>query len=127
MAVAPELFTPQRARVCIKIVEKVLMTKGAMGIKTLDPSCKQYRGDYINSDETHGHNYHQGPEWLWPVGYFLIAKLKFNSYDRREEAAKEMLSHLVPHQLHILHKDPWHSLPELTNSEGKKCNDSCPA
>ena len=38
MAVAPELFTPARARRCLEIVEQVLMSEGAMGIKTLDPT-----------------------------------------------------------------------------------------
>ena len=37
MAVAPELFEKEQARHCLAIVEKVLMTEGAMGIKTLDP------------------------------------------------------------------------------------------
>ena len=71
MAIAPELFTPSRAKKCLEIVEQVLMTNGAMGIKTLDPTDKQYNGDYVNSDQTCGFNYHNGPEWLWPVGFFL--------------------------------------------------------
>ena len=29
-----------------------------MGIKTLDPKDKQYNGDYVNSDSSHGWNYH---------------------------------------------------------------------
>ena len=34
------------------------MSAGTMGIKTLDPTDKNYRGDYINSDSSHGFNYH---------------------------------------------------------------------
>lgn len=29
-----------------------------MGVKTLDPNDKNYKGDYINSDNTKGYNYH---------------------------------------------------------------------
>jgi len=77
MAVAPELFDREHAIGCLKLVEDILLSPDAMGIKTLDPKDYNYRGDYINSDHSHGHNYHQGPEWLWPVGYFLRAKLNF--------------------------------------------------
>lgn len=58
MAVAPELFSHPNAQGCLDMVEKVLMTKGAMGIKTLDPSDRNYNGDYVNSDATNGWNYH---------------------------------------------------------------------
>lgn len=58
MAVAPELFDADHARSCLKIIEEVLMGRSALGIKTLDPADKNYRGDYHNSDPSHGHNYH---------------------------------------------------------------------
>ena len=48
-----------------------------MGIKTLDPTDKNYKGDYIRSDDSQGWNYHQGPEWLFPFGFFLKAKIYF--------------------------------------------------
>ncbi len=58
MAVAPEIFTPKHAVECIKIFEQILLSEGAMGVKTLDPADKNYRGDYVNSDSSHGFNYH---------------------------------------------------------------------
>ena len=121
MAVAPEIFTPEHAVECIKIFEQTLMSEGAMGVKTLDPADKNYRGDYVNSDSSHGFNYHQGPEWLWPMGYLLRAKLNFGCSD-----PDQILKPLLAHQKHI-HSDKWRSLPELTNSGGKFCADSCAA
>jgi glycogen debranching enzyme len=88
MSYAPELFDPSHAEECLTVVEKVLMEKDCMGIKTLDPTDKNYNGDYINSDDSHGWNYHQGPEWVWPVGFFLKAKLRFSNYSSKVEAFK---------------------------------------
>jgi glycogen debranching enzyme len=85
MSYAPELFNNENARICVKIVEKYLMKKDCMGIKTLDPQDKNYNGNYINSDASKGWNYHQGPEWVWPVGFFLKAKMIFDRYNFREE------------------------------------------
>lgn len=97
----------------------MLLSEGTMGVKTLDPSDKNYRGDYVNSDSTHGFNYHQGPEWLWPLGFFLRAKVNFGY-----EGPDQVMRHLLAHQKHIF-SDRWRSLPELTNSNGKLCLDSC--
>lgn len=58
MAYASDLFNPEHASICIANVEKILMEPNCMGIKTLDPQDPNYRGDYINSDDSHGWNYH---------------------------------------------------------------------
>lgn len=48
MALAPELFMPSHAKRCLQIVEQVLMSPTAMGIKTLDPLDPNYNGNYDN-------------------------------------------------------------------------------
>ncbi|XP_015794828.1 glycogen debranching enzyme-like [Tetranychus urticae] len=126
MTVAPELFTRSRAVKALEMAENILL--GPLGIKTLDPSDWNYRGDYFNSDDSddpkvaHGFNYHQGPEWLWPVGYFYRAYYKHNN--DKSAIANKMLKNLSHHAVAI-EKSPWFGLPELTNSDGKHCPDSC--
>jgi len=125
MSYAPELFNPAHAKTCLDNVAHILMEEGCMGIKTLDPKDRRYNGDYINSDNTHGWNYHQGPEWVWPVGFFLKAQLLFCDFESKVEAKHATMKWLLPHKEHIM-KDCWQGLPELTNSHGAHCPDSCP-
>ncbi|GAA5860325.1 hypothetical protein JCM8547_003463 [Rhodosporidiobolus lusitaniae] len=133
MAVAPELFTPKLALDAITIAEANLV--GPLGVKTLDAADPDYRGIYDNSNDSwdksvaKGRNYHQGPEWVWPLGYLLRAHLLF---DTQVGAGKvdptstfhHIYSILSRHRAHIA-SDPWAGLPELTNENGGYCHDSC--
>ncbi|KAG6844634.1 hypothetical protein H0H87_005291 [Tephrocybe sp. NHM501043] len=132
MTVAPELFDQKRGLGALKLADEVL--RGPLGMKTLDPIDLQYRANYDNSNDSadasiaKGLNYHNGPEWGWPLGYFLRAYLHFATIGASEEDTKKTLYHLYnillePHR-HI-QNDPWVGIPELTNENGQYCADSC--
>ncbi|CAE7367416.1 AGL [Symbiodinium natans] len=131
MTVAPELFLPDHANTALQVAASRLV--GPLGMRTLDPSDKEYRGDYHNDNDSndqsiaHGWNYHQGPEWVWPLGFFLEAWHHFGSLETSSPApARFAMQWLLPHR-EMLRKAPWRSLPELTNSNGEHCHHSCPA
>ncbi|XP_050428887.1 glycogen debranching enzyme isoform X2 [Adelges cooleyi] len=127
MVVAPELFTPENARIAILTASDVLL--GPLGMKTLDPTDWAYDGYYNNDNDTtdskvaNGYNYHQGPEWLWPVGFLLRAKFIFST--KKRETQSEIQSILAKHYEH-LRTSVWRGLPELTNKDGAFCSGSCP-
>ena len=122
MAVAPDLFTKKFARIALERISRYLIVPNqSLGIKTLSKSDFAYKGNYDNSDDTHGWNYHNGPEWVWPMGYYLIARNIFF-----EKSNQNIMKYLIPHQKQFF-KSPWMSLPELTNEAGSYCFDSCPA
>ncbi|NXA07805.1 GDE enzyme, partial [Sapayoa aenigma] len=131
MVVAPELFTPEKAWKALQIAEEKLL--GPLGMKTLDPDDMVYCGVYDNALDNDnyniakGFNYHQGPEWLWPIGYFLRAKLYFSKLIGPEVHAKTIVmikNVLSRHYVH-LERSSWKGLPELTNENGQYCPFSC--
>ncbi|KAL0965924.1 hypothetical protein UPYG_G00288010 [Umbra pygmaea] len=131
MVVAPELFTVKKAWEALIIAEEKLL--GPLGMKTLDPDDMVYCGVYDNALDNDnynlakGFNYHQGPEWVWPLGYFLRAKLYFakklgkETYEQTVYLVKSILSQ---HYVH-LERSSWKGLPELTNENGQYCPFSC--
>ncbi len=132
MTVAPDLFTPERALIALKMADEVL--RGPTGMATLDPSDFNYRPYYNNSEDStdfatsKGRNYHQGPEWLWPTGFFLRALLKFDLMRRKTEAEKMESFQQVTRRLagckQAIKDSPWKGLTELTNKDGSFCGDS---
>jgi glycogen debranching enzyme len=123
MAVAPELFNKEHAQHAIRFCKDTLL--GPLGMCTLDPADQQYRPYYRNWEDSDdfltskGRNYHQGPEWLWPLGYYLRAARKLDALHPQEIARI-----LRPHREHIS-ETPWRGLPELTNKNAEHCQDSC--
>ncbi|KAJ3616638.1 hypothetical protein Zmor_011773 [Zophobas morio] len=107
MVVAPELFVRNHAIACLENMESVLL--GHYGMKTLDPEDWAYRGDYNNDNDTYdpsvakGANYHQGPEWIWTLGYFLRALLIFHS--GKSETTSKVLRILQAHRWAIKASD----------------------
>ena len=132
MVVAPQLFTPEKALHSLELADTVL--RGPTGMATLDPADLNYRPYYINSEDStdfatsKGSNYHQGPEWLWPTGYFLRALLKFDLMRRRTKEERTEAFQQITRRLEgckkAIDESPWAGLPELTQKNGEFCGDS---
>ncbi|KAJ7281772.1 glycoside hydrolase family 13 protein [Mycena rebaudengoi] len=133
MTVAPEMFDAQHGLGALKLADQVL--RAPLGMKTLDPADLQYRPIYDNSNDStdaaiaKGLNYHNGPEWGWPLGYFLRAYLDFDTRagDGKQDVKNtlhRLHQMLLPARSHI-QTDPWAGIPELTNENGAYCSDSC--
>ncbi|MBE7180277.1 MAG: hypothetical protein INR71_03550, partial [Terriglobus roseus] len=132
MCVAPELFDTDHALYAVWMMDKYL--RGPTGMATLDPSDYNYRPNYINSDDSDdfmtakGRNYHSGPEWLWPTGFFLRAMLRFGTKAAKSESERTEVYQQVTKRLagcvDAIQSSPWAGLTELTNQNGSFCGDS---
>ncbi|KAF2090819.1 glycoside hydrolase family 133 protein [Saccharata proteae CBS 121410] len=134
MTVAPDLFEHKKAMRALHMADTIL--RGPTGMATLDPSDLNYRPYYNNAEDStdfatsKGRNYHQGPEWLWPTGFFLRAMLKFDLMRRKTPAERIESYQQVTRRLHgcmaAIKQSPWAGLTELTNKNGEFCGDSSP-
>ena len=132
MTVAPELFDDAHALHALALADKVI--RGPTGMATLDPADLNYRPYYNNSEDStdfstsKGRNYHQGPEWLWPTGFFLRALLKFDLKRRKGPEGKVEAFQQITRRLQgckeAIQSSPWAGLTELTNKNGEFCHDS---
>lgn len=123
MAVAPKLFDQEHATTALNNITNHLMPymgKGQIGIRTLNEEDKEYRPFYDNSNDSndvsiaHGYSYHNGPEWVWPVGYYLRSLLIFNV-----KSPEYVMKSLSSYRKHI-ESSFWMSIPELTDSKGEE-------
>ncbi|KAH8815426.1 putative glycogen debranching enzyme [Xylogone sp. PMI_703] len=134
MTVAPDLFDDAHALHALSVADDVL--RGPTGMATLDPADMNYRPFYNNSEDSEdfatskGRNYHQGPEWLWPTGFFLRALLKFDLKRRKSPEQKieafQQITRRMAGCKQAIQDSPWAGLTELTNKDGAFCGDSSP-
>jgi glycogen debranching enzyme len=132
MAVAPDLFDDDHALSALYMCDKYL--RGPLGMATLDPSDLNYRPYYNNSEDStdfhtsKGRNYHQGPEWMWPLGYFLRAFMfrlwkRAKTFEDKVECFQQVTIRLAS-CMQAIKDSHWAGLTELTNKDGSFCGDS---
>ncbi|KAI2635500.1 glucanotransferase domain of glycogen debranching enzyme-domain-containing protein [Xylaria nigripes] len=134
MTVAPDLFDSDHAMCALVLADQAL--RGPTGMATLDPIDMNYRPYYVNSEDSDdfatskGRNYHQGPEWLWPTGFFLRALLKFDLARRTTEVGRMEAFQQITRRLggckEMINSSSWAGLTELTQKDGEHCGDSSP-
>jgi glycogen debranching enzyme len=146
MVAAPEMCDNDteegkaRCRNILKQVGRHLVTP--MGMRTLSPLDSAYRAFYNpaeegNFDTAHGLNYHQGPAWQWPLGFYLRAMHLWFIGARSQgvgDAEKEDAINLINDVVLSLHdylldwsgRNPWAGLPELQQGDGSFCAGSSP-
>jgi glycogen debranching enzyme len=133
LSLAPQMINPEHARKALaQIKENLLSGPNSIGIKTLDPSDYNYNGYYDNSNDSddprisHGYNYHNGPEWLWPMGYYLRSVMHYSKNEDRDVVKRYIQTYLSKYYISI-HNSDWKGLPELTDENGQDCMFSCPS
>ncbi|CAF3524151.1 unnamed protein product [Rotaria sp. Silwood1] len=93
-----------------------------------------YVGDYVCDDDlydcehAYGFNYHNGPEWLWLIGYYIRAKLYWLKQQNDSFIVEQTIKHvreILSLEMDLLYSNDWKRLPELTNKNGQTCSYSC--
>ena len=88
----------------LKHVETLLIKENSIGVKTLDPYEDHYHGNYDNSDQSdnwrtaHGFNYHNGPEWVWLYGYYLISVKNLRYSQNKQLNLEQVMGYLKNHK-----------------------------
>ena len=125
MAIIPELFekNPKHVQKALRILTQQLL--GKIGLRTLSPNDPSYRPNYCSSDKgdyftADGFNYHNGPAWVWPVGYYCRAMLNFF---KRDELGPVM--NIIANLRGELKRNDALGIEELTNEDGSICKDGC--
>lgn len=110
----------------------VLFEPKSIGVKSLDPDDEVYRSYYNNSQDSddfysaRGFSYHNGPEWIWPFGYYVISCLRFGFIKKQDMKSESQKNYTVfSNHVKFMESELTGSLPELTNGNGSYCSDSC--
>ena len=124
---SPELFTNlDNINKYLENVENYLLdgNKKTLGLKTLDKYDQNYKGVYNNDD-----NIHNGLEFIWLYGYYLLVKIKYTKWNNDSECLSYISEKLIPLMKYI-EESKWMGLPEFTDQfgnvvKGVSCETNC--
>ena len=111
----------------VKSAYNVLLEPHSIGMKTLAPFDPLYVPWYNNNDRTSygtakGFSYHNGPEWIHPLGKAMLAWKKVGAANLTDSRLINIGHHV--YRGRYVNGDVK-SLPELTQGNGGLCWDSC--
>lgn len=105
-----------------------------MFFSLFEKSDLNYVPNYVNDDDSSdfkragGFNYHNGPEWLWLMGYYIRAKLYWSKQQDDPTIVQQTIEHvrqIVSSHMELIFSNDWKGLPELTDADGQPCPYSC--
>lgn len=117
MQSCPEIFKNSRQAIITALESGML---GKLGLATLAPNDMSYDPWYEGGD-----NYHQGPEWVWICGSFLMCLIEEFKDTDVWGVVKFLICDYLGNHLEHLYSSDWGGLPELTNKDGSFCARSC--
>ena len=105
------LFYPRHAKKALATVKHKLLS--GVALKSVDPKYLHFTENYTCDSD----NYHNGPQWIWLYGKYIIARFIF---------APDSMPTNPFHELErILYESPAKALPEIINADGSRCEWSC--
>ncbi len=119
----PSMLVPKRiGRKIVDTVHRELFTP--LGLRTLAPGDRAYRGHYAGGPAERDRAYHQGTVWPWLMGPFGEAYLRV--HDDTPDARAWVRKHcLAPLRAHIDGNGLGH-LPEIASGDPPHAIDGCP-
>jgi glycogen debranching enzyme len=97
VSLSEDLLPPHRARAVYRAVRDHLLTP--LGLRTLDPRDRRYRGSCGGSARERAFALHQGSAWPWLLGAFADAHFRVLGPTR--EARRSMLAWLDRLRSHV--------------------------
>lgn len=92
------MLSPDQGRQVVEAVERELLTP--LGLRSLSPRDRRYRGRYEGGAWDRDAAYHQGTVWPWLMGPFVSAYLKV--HNKSEDARARVTEWLGPFRTHLM-------------------------
>jgi predicted glycogen debranching enzyme len=117
-----DLLSSRQARAVVDAVERELYTP--LGLRTLEPHDRAYRGQYVGGVHERDGAYHQGTVWPWLMGPFVEAWVKVRG-GTAEAKAEARARFIAPLRQHLAHAGLGH-VSEIADAEPPHQPRGCP-